>query len=117
MKTRTQEASDLLKETKQRGAVYWYAYRKREGKLAKKYLGKTADLTFTRLKEVAGVLYADRATGARTNDPAPSPPAPRETVLPHAHPDGSRVDIPLVLIHTPVLATSFGTSHTSTAFA
>jgi len=33
------------KETKQRGAVYWYAYRKTQGKLAKKYLGKTADLT------------------------------------------------------------------------
>lgn len=85
------------KETKQRGAVYWYAYRKLEGKLAKKYLGKTADLTFARLEDVAGVLHADRATGAPTNDPAPSPPAPHETVLPHAHTDGSRVDSPLVL--------------------
>jgi len=90
------------KETKQRGAVYWYAYRKREGKLAKKYLGKTADLTFARLEDVASVLPADRATGASTNDPAPAPPAQRETVLPHAHGDGSRVDTPLVLTpHTP----------------
>jgi LuxR family transcriptional regulator, maltose regulon positive regulatory protein len=90
------------KETKQRGAVYWYAYRKREGKLAKKYLGKTADLTFARLEEVAGVLPADRATGAFTLDPPPTPLAQRKTVLPHAHGDRSRVDIPLVLTpHTP----------------
>lgn len=90
------------KETKQRGAVYWYAYRKREGKLAKKYLGKTADLTFARLEEVAGVLPADLATGASTLDLPPTPLAQRETVLPHAHGDGSRVDIPLVLTpHTP----------------
>jgi LuxR family maltose regulon positive regulatory protein len=85
------------KETKQRGVVYWYAYRKRKGKLAKKYLGKTADLTFARLEDVAAVLHADRTTGAPTNDPAPSPLAPHETVLPHAHADGSRVDSPLVL--------------------
>ena len=64
------------KETKQRGAEYWYAYRKREGTLAKKYLGKTADLTFARLEDVAGVLHADRATAART--PSPPPPAPHE---------------------------------------
>ncbi len=90
------------KETKQRGAVYWYAYRKREGKLAKKYLGKTADLTFARLEDVAGMLPADRATAARTLEPPPSPPAPRETALPHAHADASAVDTPLVLTpHTP----------------
>jgi LuxR family maltose regulon positive regulatory protein len=90
------------KETKQRGAVYWYAYRKREGKLAKKYLGKTADLTLARLEDVAGVLYADRATEAPTTDPAPAPPAPHEMVLPHAHADRSRVDPPLVLTpHAP----------------
>ena len=61
------------KETKQRGAVYWYAYRKTQGKLAKKSLGKTADLTLARLEEVAGVLPADRATGASTPAPAPAP--------------------------------------------
>src|SRR5215470_357535 len=52
------------KETKQRGAVYWYAYRKTKGKLAKKYLGKTADLTLTRLEAVADVLDVERARGA-----------------------------------------------------
>ncbi len=90
------------KETKQRGAVYWYAYRKREGTLAKKYLGKSTDLTFARLEDVAGVLHADPATGASTLEPPPPPLAQRETVLPHAHVDGSRVDPPLVLTpHAP----------------
>src|SRR5438128_11627101 len=71
------------KETKQRGAEYWYAYRKREGTLAKKYLGKTADLTFARLEDVAGALHADRAAAARTPEPPPSPPAPPNT---HGYP-------------------------------
>ena len=53
------------KETKQRGAGYWYAYRKREGSLAKTYVGKTADLTFARLEGVARVLQAPRASAAR----------------------------------------------------
>ncbi len=82
------------KETKQRGAAYWYAYRKREGTLAKKYLGKTADLTLARLEDAASMLHADQATQASSNDSMPSP-AQREMVLPHA--DGSRVDTPLVL--------------------
>ena len=60
------------KETKQRGAVYWYAYRKTKGKLAKKYLGKTADLTLARLEDVAGVLHADRATAAQHARACPS---------------------------------------------
>jgi LuxR family transcriptional regulator, maltose regulon positive regulatory protein len=66
------------KETKQRGARYWYAYRKREGTLAKTYLGKTTDLTFARLEGAASVLQAPRATTARSPVPRP-PPAPRET--------------------------------------
>src|SRR5215475_9870671 len=66
------------KETKQRGAGYWYAYRKREGTLAKTYLGKTPNLTFARLEGAASALQAPRATTARTPAPRP-PPAPRET--------------------------------------
>jgi LuxR family maltose regulon positive regulatory protein len=66
------------KETKQRGAGYWYAYRKREGIVAKTYVGKTADLTFARLEGAARVLQAPRASAARA--PAPLPPAAlRET--------------------------------------
>jgi LuxR family maltose regulon positive regulatory protein len=104
------------KETKQRGALYWYAYRKTQGKLAKKYLGKTADLTLARLEEVASVLHADRATTSSTQEPAPTPLAPQETALSHVPEDGSRVDAPVTLtpralprkhgeLLTPLLAT------------
>ena len=44
------------KEHKQRGASYWSAYRKTQGKLAKKYLGKSSDLTLARLEVVARQL-------------------------------------------------------------
>ena len=90
------------KETKQRGAVYWYAYRKTKGKLAKKYLGKTADLTLARLEDVVGVLPAARATGVSTRAPAPAPTALHETALPHVSEDGSAVDAPVALTpHAP----------------
>ena len=67
------------KETKQRGDVYWYAYRKMKGKLAKKYLGKTADLTLAHLEAAAGALHGDRSTAARTRAPTATPLAPRAT--------------------------------------
>lgn len=35
---------------------YWYAYRKNNGKLHKRYIGKTADLSLRRLIEVGGLL-------------------------------------------------------------
>ncbi|HET8843163.1 MAG TPA: transcriptional regulator, partial [Ktedonobacteraceae bacterium] len=50
------------KETRQRGESYWYAYRKREGKLTKKYLGKTAELTLVRLEEVGQIVSAELVT-------------------------------------------------------
>ena len=66
------------KETKQRGSVYWYAYRKHEGTLVKKYLGKTADLTLTRLEEMARLLQADSAAAAH----APASPWSRLARMP-----------------------------------
>lgn len=60
------------KENRPRGTAYWYAYRKTQGKLAKKYLGRTADLTMRRLEDVGWMLHADRA--AQTPMPAPAPP-------------------------------------------
>src|SRR5215471_775031 len=35
---------------------YWYAYRKREGRLCKAYIGKTEKLTIERLNEVAVLI-------------------------------------------------------------
>lgn len=54
------------KETKQRGTAYWYAYRRVNGKLRKKYLGETRKVTLARLETVA------RACGA-SPEPACSP--------------------------------------------
>ncbi len=44
------------KERVQRGGQYWKAYRRSRGKLLHSYLGKSEDLTFTRLTEVARLL-------------------------------------------------------------
>src|SRR6266702_3276877 len=44
------------KERVQRGGEYWKAYRRSQGKLLHSYLGKSKDLTFTRLTEVAQLL-------------------------------------------------------------
>src|SRR5215469_2495531 len=40
------------KEARPRGDHYWYAYRRVGPKMTKKYLGRTADLTPTRLEEI-----------------------------------------------------------------
>ncbi len=45
------------KETSKKGeADYWYGYRKVEGKLHKRYIGKSLDVTLDRLKAVAVAL-------------------------------------------------------------
>src|SRR5437870_5959310 len=47
----------LLKEARPRGGDgYWYAYRRQGKRTAKKYAGRTADLTTERLEQVARVL-------------------------------------------------------------
>jgi LuxR family transcriptional regulator, maltose regulon positive regulatory protein len=46
------------KETKQRGDRYWSAYLATGEQLAKKYLGKSADLTLARLEHIVGTLHA-----------------------------------------------------------
>jgi predicted ATPase/DNA-binding CsgD family transcriptional regulator len=44
------------KEPRQHGGAYWKAYRKREGKLHRAYLGKSRDVTLQRLNAVAAQL-------------------------------------------------------------
>src|SRR5215467_12460171 len=46
------------KEARQRGDLYWYAYRTTDTQLTKKYVGKTANVTLARLEQVAGTLHA-----------------------------------------------------------
>jgi LuxR family transcriptional regulator, maltose regulon positive regulatory protein len=46
----------VRKEAVQRGDMYWYAYRRGNGRMMKRYLARTADLTPARLEEVANIL-------------------------------------------------------------
>jgi len=57
----------VRKESRQRGDVYWYGYRRVGEKMAKKYLGRTTDLTLTRLEQIAAAL-----TGAEMFPPLSS---------------------------------------------
>src|SRR5436305_14457319 len=51
----------------QRGSAYWRAYRKRDGKLHRAYLGQSEELTLERLQSVAGML-ANKGKGERSLD-------------------------------------------------
>ena len=46
----------VRKQKVQRGGSYWYGYRRLHGRVVKRYLGRTADLTLARLEEIAGSL-------------------------------------------------------------
>lgn len=71
----------VRKQRVQRGGVYWYAYRRLHGRIVKRYLGRTTDLTFARLEQIAHLL--ESASGA---DQRFSPPH-QETALPQSAPD------------------------------
>ncbi|QBD75116.1 hypothetical protein EPA93_03535 [Ktedonosporobacter rubrisoli] len=57
----------VRKETKQRGDAYWYGYRRQAGRLVKRYIGKTVDLSLAHLESIAKSL---------ANDKLPSPTLP-----------------------------------------
>jgi LuxR family maltose regulon positive regulatory protein len=44
-----------------RGSEYWYAYRRRDGKLSKTYLGKSEELTPERLEQASAHLAGQEA--------------------------------------------------------
>ncbi len=48
----------VRKQQVQRGGGYWYAYRRLHGRIVKRYLGRTGDLTFARLEEIAHQLQS-----------------------------------------------------------
>jgi len=48
----------VRKERRQRGGVYWSAYRRQGRRLRKIYLGPSASVTKARLREAAARLYA-----------------------------------------------------------
>src|ERR1700682_2548936 len=51
-----QPGAFTARRERKRHGWYWYAYRKRAGKLHKAYLGKTGDISLERLNAVAGAL-------------------------------------------------------------
>src|SRR5215831_15882043 len=46
----------VIKEARGSGTGYWYAYRKQARQVHKRYLGRSARVTFARLEQVAKVL-------------------------------------------------------------
>ncbi|MBO0789371.1 MAG: hypothetical protein J2P36_00230, partial [Ktedonobacteraceae bacterium] len=50
---------NLLKEARARGSDYWYAYRSQNRRTSKRYAGRTADITFSRLEELAGAFMRE----------------------------------------------------------
>ncbi|MFL5804111.1 MAG: LuxR C-terminal-related transcriptional regulator [Roseiflexaceae bacterium] len=88
--------------------LYWYAYRKRHGRLAKAYLGKTSDLTLARLHAVARTLTEVPAS-AELPPPANVVAAQAPAVDLQALPDqiGPHVPHPSqdLLLHPPWLTT------------
>src|SRR5712692_5088057 len=48
----------VIKEARERGTGYWYAYRRQDRHTSKRYLGPPAKLTFARLGEWAQALLA-----------------------------------------------------------
>jgi len=63
----------VRKERRQRGGVYWSAYRRQGRRLRKIYLGTSASVTKARLRQVAARLYAAEAAGCQ---PTGAPCAP-----------------------------------------
>lgn len=77
----------LLKERVQRG-MYWYAYRTRQRKTRKRYVGRTTDLSLARLEQISALL-------------ANEAPVLQVTRLPHT----ARANALLVSISSPSLST------------
>lgn len=48
-----QQGHLTVRQESRSGGIYWYAYRRAGEKMAKKYLGRTGELTLARLEEIA----------------------------------------------------------------
>ncbi len=68
------------KEHRRRRGDYWYAYARVQRKLTKRYLGRSTDLTLTRLEQVALELWLDPQAALRQEEgrasSRPRPPSP-----------------------------------------
>jgi LuxR family maltose regulon positive regulatory protein len=59
-------------EHRGRDERYWYAYLRLGQKVRKKYLGKTAELTLTRLEQVAWVLHTEEISAVLPDTAPPT---------------------------------------------
>ncbi len=79
-----------------RNTSYWYAYKRRNGKLHKAYLGKTEELTLERLRQAGDYLRDEDS-----NENSPAALMPSDPYL-----FGSRIDssfLPITKVTVPVL--------------
>lgn len=60
--SRSRAYCTVRKEKVQRGDSYWYAYRFLQGRTAKRYLGRTAELTIARLEQVTAAFKGEKAS-------------------------------------------------------
>jgi LuxR family maltose regulon positive regulatory protein len=58
----------LLKEPRERGAGYWYAYRSQDGRTKKRYAGRARDLSPARLEAIA-LAFMDPASPGEEREP------------------------------------------------
>lgn len=80
LETRTGHSLTARKESKQRGAKYWVAYKRVDGKLRKKYLGDGSKITLTQLEELArSFVQAPEPEPARQEQPRTPPRKPTFT--------------------------------------
>lgn len=77
----------VRKESRQRGEKYWYAYHRSGQKMSKKYLGRTTDLTLSRLEEVSRQLTTPSREISSQDSQAAANRSQREVVSrEHANP-------------------------------
>jgi LuxR family maltose regulon positive regulatory protein len=68
----------LRKETVQRGGSYWYGYRRVQGRVVKRYLGR--DLALARLEEVAADFTKVQSADSAASSPPEDLPEPQQAV-------------------------------------
>src|SRR6185312_14282746 len=79
-----QSGSATLRKEHIHGEVYWYAYRRTGEKLTKKYVGKTAAVTISRLEQIAGLLEAMQVLRGSPSFDVPGMPSSEEASEPQA---------------------------------
>jgi LuxR family maltose regulon positive regulatory protein len=63
----------VRQEVRPRGGAYWYACRRTGEKMAKRYLGRTSELTLARLEEIAGQFTAPAVSHPEQEGPTHRP--------------------------------------------